>query len=114
LFPGVGPQLDAYLKSLVEGPQDWLIGMQSEDYPGYDKIIEAMRAENTDTQIAKGTAWIGTPEEIIDNIRLYQLETGGFEHASLQVNFHNLDLGEAERSMRMFAEEVVPVFGQGA
>ena len=51
--------------------------------------------------------------EIIDNINMYQEETGGFEHATMQVNFHNLDYAEAERSMRMFAEEVMPVFGQG-
>ena len=44
---------------------------------------------------------------------MYQEETGGFEHATMQVNFHNLDYTEAERSMRMFAEEVMPVFGQG-
>jgi alkanesulfonate monooxygenase SsuD/methylene tetrahydromethanopterin reductase-like flavin-dependent oxidoreductase (luciferase family) len=107
------PQLDAYLKSLVEGAGDWLTGMSSADYPGYDKIIEMMRRENTDTQIAKGAAWIGTPAEIIDNIRMYQEETGGFEHASLQVNFHNLPFAEAERSMRLFAERVMPAFGQG-
>ena len=107
------PQLDAYLKSLVEGAQDWLQGMSSDDYPGYDKIIAMMQKENTDTQIAKGAAWIGTPAEIIDNIRMYQEETGGFEHASLQVNFHNMPFAEASRSMRMFAEEVMPVFGQG-
>jgi hypothetical protein len=44
---------------------------------------------------------------------MYQEQTGGFEHATLQVNFHNLAFDEAERSMRMFAEEVMPHFGQG-
>ena len=107
------PHLDAYLKSLVEGASDWLDGMTSADYPGYDKIIAMMQQETTDTQIAKGAAWIGTPAEIVDNIRMYQEETGGFEHASLQVNFHNMPFAEAERSMRMFAEQVMPVFGQG-
>ncbi len=107
------PHLDAYLRSLVEGASDWLGGMSSVDYPGYDKIIEMMQKENTDTQIAKGAAWVGTPEEIIDNINMYQEETGGFEHASLQVNFHNMPFAEAERSMQMFAEEVMPHFGQG-
>ncbi len=107
------PQLDAYLKSLVEGASDWLDGMSSDDYPGYDKIIKAMQQETTDTQIAKGAAWIGTPAEIIENIEMYQQQTGGFEHATLQVNFHNLAFSEAKRSMRMFAEEVMPHFGQG-
>jgi alkanesulfonate monooxygenase SsuD/methylene tetrahydromethanopterin reductase-like flavin-dependent oxidoreductase (luciferase family) len=108
------PQLDAYLKSLVEGASDWLDGMSSADYPGYDKIIEMMQKENTDSQIAKGAAWIGTPVEIIENIKMYQEETGGFEHASLQVNFHNLPFDEAQRSMKMFAAEVMPHFNHGA
>ena len=50
------------------------------------------------------------PAEIIDNISMYQEQTGGFEHASLQVNFHQMPFDEAERSMRMFAEKVMPAF----
>jgi hypothetical protein len=52
--------------------------------------------------------------EIIENIKMYQEETGGFEHASLQVNFHNLPFDEAQRSMKMFAAEVMPHFNHGA
>ena len=34
--------------------------------------------------------------------------TGGFEIASLQVNFNDLPMDVAERSMRLFAEQVIP------
>ena len=34
--------------------------------------------------------------------------TGGFEIASLQVNFNDLPMDVAERSMRLFAEKVLP------
>jgi hypothetical protein len=33
---------------------------------------------------------------------------GGFDIASLQVNFHTIALEDAERLMRLFAQEVLP------
>jgi hypothetical protein len=33
---------------------------------------------------------------------------GGFEIASMQVNFSAIPLKDAERSMRLFAQEVIP------
>jgi hypothetical protein len=35
---------------------------------------------------------------------------GGFEIASLQVNFNTVPVAEAKASMRLFAEEVMPRF----
>jgi len=35
---------------------------------------------------------------------------GAFEHASLQVNFGTLDFAAAQRSLRLFAKEVMPAF----
>ena len=39
-----------------------------------------------------------------------QLAIGKFEHASLQINFGTLDFAEAQKSMRLFAKEVIPAF----
>jgi hypothetical protein len=36
---------------------------------------------------------------------------GGFESASLQVNFGMIGQADAERSMTLFAREVMPHFG---
>jgi hypothetical protein len=33
---------------------------------------------------------------------------GGFEHASVQINFHMLPQDEALRSMKLFGETVIP------
>src|ERR1700682_1660825 len=52
------PLIDAYLRSLVEAASDWLDGRVSQDYPGYDKIIAALRASNAAEQIAAGGAWV--------------------------------------------------------
>src|SRR5205085_9648526 len=104
------PLIDAYLRSLVEAASDWLDGRISQDYPGYDKVIAALRASNAAEQIAAGGAWIGSPDEIAATIARLQCEFGGFEHASLQVNFNTMPCGEALASMRLFAREVMPRF----
>ena len=103
-----GP-LERYLKSLVTAASDWLLGEGSADYPGYDKIIAGLARETFDTQVEKCAAWVGTPERILDTIASYQQQVGGFEIASLQVNFNNLALADAEASMRLFGAAVLPI-----
>jgi len=107
------PFIDDYLHSLVEAASDWLDGRTSQDYPGYDKIIAKLRKSRAADQVTSGAAWIGSPHEIIDQIRHTQDAFGGYEHASLQVNFNMVPLGDALASMRLFAEEVMPHFTGG-
>ena len=107
------PLIDAYLTSLVEAASDWLDGRVSQDYPGYDKIIAALQASNAAEQIASGGAWVGSPGDIAATIARLQHEFGGFEHASLQVNFNTMPHREALASMRLFAQEVMPRFMAG-
>ncbi len=104
------PLLDRYLASLVDAAGDWLDGRTSQDYPGYDKVIAALRASNAAEQIATGAAWIGAPDEIAATIARLQDQLGGFEHASLQVNFNTMAFAPALASLRMFAREVMPRF----
>jgi alkanesulfonate monooxygenase SsuD/methylene tetrahydromethanopterin reductase-like flavin-dependent oxidoreductase (luciferase family) len=102
------PKVEAYLHSLVEASSDWAEGLSSADYPGYDKMVEKLRTETMESQIAGGSAWIGTPEEIRASIARVQEAFGGFEHASLQINFNTMPQDEAMRSLHMFATEVIP------
>jgi alkanesulfonate monooxygenase SsuD/methylene tetrahydromethanopterin reductase-like flavin-dependent oxidoreductase (luciferase family) len=102
------PKVEAYLHSLVEASSDWAEGTSSADYPGYDKMVEKLRTETMESQIASGSAWIGTPEEIRASIARVQEAFGGFEHASLQINFNTMPQDEAMRSLHMFATEVIP------
>jgi alkanesulfonate monooxygenase SsuD/methylene tetrahydromethanopterin reductase-like flavin-dependent oxidoreductase (luciferase family) len=104
------PFIDDYLYSLVEAASDWLDGRTSQDYPGYDKVIAKLRESRAADQIASSAAWIGSPGEIIDQIRRTQEEFGVYEHASLQVNFNMVPLDAARASMRLFAEQVMPRF----
>jgi len=104
------PLLDSYLHSLVDAAGDWLDGPTSKDYPGYHKVIAALRASNAAEQIASGAAWVGSPDEIAATITRMQRDFGGFEHASLQVNFNTMPFEPALASMRLFAREVMPRF----
>ena len=103
-----GP-LERYLRSLVAAASDWLRGEHSADYPGYDKIIAGLARETFETQVEKCAAWVGTPECILDTIAAYQRQVGGFEIASLQVNFNDLPFPAAKASMRLFGEAVLPL-----
>ena len=103
--------LNRYLRSLVDAASLWTEGMNSKDYPNYDKIIAALARETFETQTAKGAAWVGPPARLIEAIEAYDEMVGGFDIASMQVNFNTIPAAAAERSMRLFGEQVMPHFG---
>jgi alkanesulfonate monooxygenase SsuD/methylene tetrahydromethanopterin reductase-like flavin-dependent oxidoreductase (luciferase family) len=107
------PFIDGYLHSLVEAASDWLDGRTSQDYPGYDKVIDKLRQSRAADQIGSDAAWVGSPEEIIGQIGRTQDAFGGYEHASVQVNFNMVRLDDALASMRLFAGQVMPHFTRG-
>jgi alkanesulfonate monooxygenase SsuD/methylene tetrahydromethanopterin reductase-like flavin-dependent oxidoreductase (luciferase family) len=104
-----GP-LNRYIASLVDAASDWTAGTSSADYPGYDKIIAKLKGDSFESQVAEGSAFVGTPAEITEQIRTFVARSGPFEIASLQVNFNDLPVDLAETSMRLFAEAVAPLF----
>ena len=104
--------LNQYLKSIVDAASGFLTGVSSRDYPNYLKMIEGLARETFESQVEKGLAWIGTPDEIRGAIDAYHRGIGGFESASLQVNFGMIGRAEAEASMRLFAREVMPYFAR--
>ncbi len=108
-----GP-LNRYLTSLCDAASAWTEGLSSKDYPGYDKIIAGLRAETFESQVQKNAAWVGTPEDIVEQVAAYDKLIGGFEIASLQVNFNTIPFEAAQRSMRLFSEKVMPKFAGAA
>ena len=72
------------------------------------KMIAGLAAETCESTVEKGGAWIGTPDDICTQIESYREAVGGYEAASLQVNFGDLPVDVAEASMRLFAREVMP------
>lgn len=104
--------LNQYLKSIVDAASGWMSGVSSRDYPNYQKMIQSISEETFESQVEKSAAWIGTPDDIRNAIESYDREVGGFESASLQVNFGMISRAEAEESMRLFASEVMPHFAR--
>lgn len=102
--------LNRYLKSLVRSASDWTEGARSKDYPGYDKLIAALDKETFESQVAKSAAWVGTPDSIARQIEASIEQSGGYEIASLQVNFNDISHDVALASMRLFSREVMPRF----
>jgi alkanesulfonate monooxygenase SsuD/methylene tetrahydromethanopterin reductase-like flavin-dependent oxidoreductase (luciferase family) len=104
-----GP-FEEYFRALNEGVSDWIRGATSKDYKGYGESMRKLAGFTLDGQIESGGAWVGTPDEICSIIRRVTTSFGNFEHASLQINFGTLNIADAQRSMRLFAAQVMPHF----
>lgn len=104
------PQFEDYFKALFESAGEWTQGTASKDYKGYGDSIGRMKNFTLENQIEARGALVGTPDEIKDIVRSFNERVGGFEQASLQINFGTLPLAEAQKSMRLFAHEVMPAF----
>jgi len=57
---------------------------------------------------------IGTPDKLVERVRDYNEVAGGFEIASLQVNFNMIGYEDAARSMKLFGATVIPHFTDAA
>ncbi len=104
------PELMDYFRAFANAARSWTTGTSSKDYANYDKIVEHLDKATFDGQVANGSAWIGTPDMIAKQIEQYQETVGGFDIASIQVNFGLMDQKKAHASMRLFANEVMPRF----
>jgi alkanesulfonate monooxygenase SsuD/methylene tetrahydromethanopterin reductase-like flavin-dependent oxidoreductase (luciferase family) len=71
-------------------------------------MIEGLRNTSFEKQVENGAAFVGSPDEVIEQITRFDEAVGGFEDASLQVNFNTIDARTAEASTRLFAEKVMP------
>lgn len=104
----------AHIEALVAAATHstgWGTGKTSKDYPNYDRIISSLRSETFDEQIKKGSAWVGTPKDIIQQISEYYRAVGGFDLASINGLPHTMPYGAVASSLRLFAAQVMPAFG---
>lgn len=104
------PELMDYFRAFANAARSWTQGVKSKDYANYDKIVEHLDKATFDGQVANGSAWVGTPDTIAAQIEQYNEAVGGFDIASIQVNFGMMDQKKAHASMRLFAKEVMPRF----
>jgi alkanesulfonate monooxygenase SsuD/methylene tetrahydromethanopterin reductase-like flavin-dependent oxidoreductase (luciferase family) len=100
--------LNRYLRAIADAASDWTTGTTSKDYANYGRMIEQLKADRFESNVATGAAWVGTPQVIREQIAAYCEDVGDFEIASLQVNFNTIGYADAKRSMELFAREVMP------
>jgi len=55
-------------------------------------------------------AFVGTPKDVIEQLHEFERVLGGVDQASMQVNFNDMSYADAERSVRLFGEKVMPHF----
>jgi alkanesulfonate monooxygenase SsuD/methylene tetrahydromethanopterin reductase-like flavin-dependent oxidoreductase (luciferase family) len=84
--------------------------VRSEAYPGYEKIVERVRNSDFRKQWDQHKVLVGTPGEVITKLSAIR-EWFGEVTISLQVISGNMPVAESQRSMRLFAREVLPAFG---
>ncbi|KFF97876.1 LLM class flavin-dependent oxidoreductase [Streptomyces europaeiscabiei] len=80
---------------------------RSADYPGYEKIVEKAGRGDFDRAVTERKALVGTPDEVraaIDDIR----DGFGDFTISLQVISGAMPFEESARTMRLFAEHLLP------
>jgi alkanesulfonate monooxygenase SsuD/methylene tetrahydromethanopterin reductase-like flavin-dependent oxidoreductase (luciferase family) len=103
------PLLDDYLQRLVAAASGWDI-TASKDYQNYPQLIARLKQQNFDSLLASGAVWVGSPTSIRARIASFVEEVGDFDIASLQVMYGHMSEADAERSVRLFAERVMPAF----
>jgi alkanesulfonate monooxygenase SsuD/methylene tetrahydromethanopterin reductase-like flavin-dependent oxidoreductase (luciferase family) len=103
------PRVENYFKTLLDAHLSY-IAPPSKDYPSNDKMVDSMRRATFEERMKAGVVWIGSPSSLIEQIGSFDHLCGGLDKVSLQINFHDMPLAEAQASMRLFAEEVMPHF----
>jgi alkanesulfonate monooxygenase SsuD/methylene tetrahydromethanopterin reductase-like flavin-dependent oxidoreductase (luciferase family) len=104
---GLGP-CNHHLKGLADAAKEWLAGASTKDYPGYDKLIAHVSSDTAERQVQAGSAFIGSPSDIVEMIRSYNDKVGGIDSVSLHFTPGNMPVDKAERSLRLFSAEVLP------
>jgi len=104
--------VDRYIEVFSEAISSWE-GRASGNYAGYGKMVDAIRAQTAETLIDGHTALVGTPDEVVEQLRYLREVFGDFE-PSMQVNFGGLPDREAFRTVELFATQVVPRFQEAA
>ncbi|MSQ70666.1 MAG: LLM class flavin-dependent oxidoreductase [Betaproteobacteria bacterium] len=104
------PRIERHFNSIADAMAEHAGRQISPDYRNYDKMIEKVRAETFESQIHHHAAFVGTPADVIEQLHEFDRVMGGVDHASLQVNFNDMSYHDAERSVRLFGEKVMPHF----
>ncbi|GDY31994.1 LLM class flavin-dependent oxidoreductase [Gandjariella thermophila] len=99
-------QSEHYSARLVDAVASWG-RTRSDAYAGYERLVEQVRKTDYWQQLAENKVLAGTPDEVAGQLEAIR-EWFGDVTVSLQVNSGTTSYEEAERSLRLFADHVLP------
>ena len=105
------PHIEGHFMQIVDAMREYSEGSSSKAYKNYDVLKQRIAAQTLESQIESGAAFVGSPSEIIKQLKDFDQACGGCDELSLQVNPFGLELNKAEASMRLFGTKVMPNFG---
>ena len=102
-----GPEMwyrDSFIRSLSS---DGLVGLHESVYQGAQAMITRLKSQTWEV-LLDSALLIGSPQTIA--IKVSELEQAGVGELACWMNFGGLPTDKVRRSMRLFAEEVMPRF----
>ena len=98
-----------YLQTFADACTAWQ-GRSSDQYPGYERMVASIIATTPEKIVANGGAFVGTPDEVADQVKACAESFGGSIEPSMQINFGGSSDAEAFRTLELFASRVMPRF----
>jgi alkanesulfonate monooxygenase SsuD/methylene tetrahydromethanopterin reductase-like flavin-dependent oxidoreductase (luciferase family) len=98
-----------YLETFADAVVSWK-GRNEADYPGYDKMVASILATTPDKIIAQGGAFVGSPDDVAEQVKKCMQTFDGPIEPSMQINFGGSSDDEAFRTVELLASKVMPRF----
>ncbi|HWI37838.1 MAG TPA: hypothetical protein VNU64_15385, partial [Burkholderiales bacterium] len=74
---------------------------------GYDKMVASILATTPEKIIEQGGAFVGTPDDVVEQVRKCRDQFGGDIEPSMQINFGGSSDAEAFRTLELIAARVM-------
>jgi natural product biosynthesis luciferase-like monooxygenase protein len=97
-----------YLETFADAVVSWQ-GKTSDQYPGYDKMVASILATTPQSVIDNNAAFVGTPADVIEQVRACRDAFGECE-PSMQINFGGNTDAHALNTLNLFGAKVMPHF----
>jgi len=98
-----------YLETFADAVKSWQ-GKSSDQYPGYDKMVASILATTPEKIIEQGGAFVGTPDDVVEQVERCRDAFAGDIEPSMQINFGGSKDAEAFRTLELVAARVMPHF----
>ncbi|MBU8861577.1 MULTISPECIES: LLM class flavin-dependent oxidoreductase [unclassified Micromonospora] len=96
-----------YIEKMTGAIASWAT-TSSADYPGYEQLVDKVRRYDFDASLAGHKVLAGNPAQVREQLAVVADWFGRDVTVCLQVNPGGTTEAEAERTLRLFAEEVAP------